>query len=444
MDDTGRRKLSARQIVADIRSGLEDSELKHKFGLSDKELQSVYRKLVAWPEHCKRTRSRTDSHQPVLLCRLERRSKQRARRCPACHASQDKAVDECPVCGLIVAKFVSRQAESSRPVESIGSPHSSESDKPDRNRSLPAAIIALVVIVMAGALFMWSTRPTERMPEMASVGTASEIPKETETKTVNIEEPTQETGEDQPAPAAEVEIGESAETEVDSQPSAIAQEPRRTVPSEETPGVVELQFSREGFPLGLSVSEGFALHLFETPSPSQGFKKLPPETDSKRYDDEFRIGGQTYRVLTEASNPPQLYLDGNRNGDLTDDPGPFVGEGPSVAPNHYTLELPYKGEDKGVPYRIWIFPSRMGGIRFYPKCYWRGELVINGKTYTLIMFDANSDGDYSNDPLIIDINDDGKADETEKLKPGQSLDIDGTTVKLLAIAPSGRWVRLEF
>ena len=149
-------------------------------------------------------------------------------------------------------------------------------------------------------------------------------------------------------------------------------------------------------------------------------------------------------MITEASNPPKIYLDTNRNADMTDDPGPFLGEGPAIAPNHYTLELPYTGEETAAPYRLWLFSSNMGGTRFYPKCHWVGRIEINGNPYTVITFDGNADGDYSNDPLIVDVNNDGKADDSERLVPGESLTIDGVEVKLLAIAPSGRLIRLQY
>jgi hypothetical protein len=86
----------------------------------------------------------------------------------------------------------------------------------------------------------------------------------------------------------------------------------------------------------------------------------------------------------------------------------------------------------------------MGGIRFYPQGYWLGEIELNGNTYKMVTFDGNADGDYSNDPLIIDVDNDGKASASELMKPGQSLIIDGTEVRLLAIAPSGRCVRLQY
>ncbi len=47
MPESGKRKLSAKQILADIRSGMDASELKHKHGLSDKSFGYVLRQLSA-------------------------------------------------------------------------------------------------------------------------------------------------------------------------------------------------------------------------------------------------------------------------------------------------------------------------------------------------------------------------------------------------------------
>jgi hypothetical protein len=85
-----------------------------------------------------------------------------------------------------------------------------------------------------------------------------------------------------------------------------------------------------------------------------------------------------------------------------------------VVANHYTLALPYKQEKTGVSYRMWMFRSGMGGIRFYPQCHWRGQLDINGEKYTWVLFDGNADGAYSNDPAVIDIDKDGRASADQK------------------------------
>jgi hypothetical protein len=206
--------------------------------------------------------------------------------------------------------------------------------------------------------------------------------------------------------------------------------------------VVTMTYVGEGFPMGLSTSQGSGLHLFETPSPTQEFTRLPPDTGARRYYDQLTIAGATFRVITEETDPPHLYLDANHNGDLTDDPGPFMGERSGVVPNFYTVSLPYPGEGVSAEYRLWIFPSRMGGARFYAACHTVGELALpdSGKRYRLVLFDANADGDYSNDPLVVDVDGDGQAQESERLTPGRTLQVDGTDLRLKAIAGSGRRV----
>lgn len=206
---------------------------------------------------------------------------------------------------------------------------------------------------------------------------------------------------------------------------------------------IELKPASGEFPLGLAVSQGFALHLFDTPSANQGFKKFPPESAAKRHFDEFTIAGKPHLVITEESNPPRFYFDENRNGDLTDDRPPAVGEGPALIPNHYAIHIRYDEEKVVAPYRFWLFGSNMGGIRFYPKCYWHGTITVKEKPYKVVAFDANADGDYGNDPLIIDVNSNDKADEGEKLSPGASLTIDGQQVTLLAVSRSGLTVRFR-
>jgi hypothetical protein len=207
---------------------------------------------------------------------------------------------------------------------------------------------------------------------------------------------------------------------------------------------LELQYTPEGFPLGLSVSQGVALQLFETPGVNQGFKKLPPDSGAKRYYDEFTIAGRSHLVLTEEAKPPRIWFDENRNGDLTDDRGPFTAEKESFLPNNLSIQIRYDGEKVIAPYRMWLFSSNMGGVRFYPVCHWQGSLALDGSSYPMVAFDGNADGDYSNDPLVIDANNNGKADDDERLMPGQSISLGSKTVKLHSVSPSGLTVRLSW
>jgi len=206
---------------------------------------------------------------------------------------------------------------------------------------------------------------------------------------------------------------------------------------------IELEPSPDGFPMGLSTSQGFAIHLFDSPGSNQGFKKFPPESGSKRHYDEFTLAGKVHLVITEESNPPRMYFDENRNGDLTDDRPAAIGEGPALIPNHYSIQVLYDEEKVVVPYRLWMFGSNMGGVRFYPKCHWHGTLSVNDKPYKIVAFDGNSDGDYSNDPVVVDVNGNDKAEEGEKLVPGSSITIDGRQVTFVSISRSGLTARFK-
>jgi hypothetical protein len=207
---------------------------------------------------------------------------------------------------------------------------------------------------------------------------------------------------------------------------------------------IELTYQPEGYPMELSVSQGFLGHLFDTPGQGQGFGKMPPDAGFKRHYDEFRIAGATHLLISEESRPPRFYFDENRNGDLTDDRGPFAAEKEQFLPNNVSIQIRYDREKVVVPYRMWVFGSNMGGVRFYPVCHWKGVLEAGGGRFTMLAFDANADGDYSNDPLVIDANDNGTADQGESLTPGQSLQVAGQEVRLVSLSPSGLTVWLKY
>lgn len=418
MAATEKRSISAKQLLEDIRSGMDGGRLKQKHGLSDGSLEKLLRKLASAGLLTEtQMQSLLVSATPCVEAPQKAPRPATREKCPACGAALPSDCAECPLCGIVLAKFTPRREEES--VARLPVPESgSEAWKP----WLVICCILAVVIIASGYLLIRLSGKTQENPGAVAETGRAEAPKKALKQTR----------------AASGTAAEKARKEKEAQkiPNIFAMT---------TGELLELRFSPEGFPHGLSVTQGSGgVHFFETPDPNQGFKRLPPETDAKRYYDQFKIAGQTFLMLTEASNPPKIYLDANRNGDMTDDPGPFPGEGPDAAPNHYTLELPYSGEKTLVPYRLWLFPSRMGGIRFYPKCCWEGEIELSGNTYKVVTFDANSDGDYSNDRLFLDVDNDGKASDEELLEPGASLTIEGTEVKLLAIAPSGRWVRLQY
>ena len=207
---------------------------------------------------------------------------------------------------------------------------------------------------------------------------------------------------------------------------------------------IELQYVPEGFPFGMAVSQGSALQLFESPGGGQQFKQLPPETGGKRYYDEFTLAGRAHLVVTEEGPPLRMHFDENRNGNLTDDRGPFIAENQTFLPNNLSIQIRHDDEKVIVPYRMWLFTSNMGGVRFYPTCHWRGTLSLDGRDYPFIAFDGNADGDYSNDPIVLDQDGDGKAGGSETLRPGEAITLGSTTVKYIGISPSGLTARFNW
>lgn len=391
--------------------------MQQKHDLSDKSLESVLRKLAS-AGLLTEAEMLELSRPPSTLALGPQEDDQHPdlQQCPACGKPLMASSPECPACGVVLAKYAAR-GEQERPAP----PLEPELSGGRSGRLLIGIFLALVLV--AGGYFAFQLKDTAQdRPRSGEESLTTEVSEQARTESGATDEvPAEEEGGDKETPKAQ------------------------SIFAMDTGELFELRFVSEGLPLGLSVTEGSGgVHFFETPDPNQGFKKFPPETGAERYYDQLTLAGRTFLMVTERSNPPMIYLDTNRNGDMTDDPGPFAGEGPNAAPNHYTLELPYDGEDVAVPYRLWLFPSNMGGIRFHPQCHWEGLIELNGSTYRMVTFDSNADGDYSNDPLIIDVDNDGKAADSERLKAGQSVTIDGTEVILLAVAPSGRWVRLQY
>src|SRR5271157_4448448 len=60
---TEKKRVSVNEVLSDFRSGLDDSELMAKYGLSPKQLQEVYRRLV---ETGKLTQAEVDSRKVLL------------------------------------------------------------------------------------------------------------------------------------------------------------------------------------------------------------------------------------------------------------------------------------------------------------------------------------------------------------------------------------------
>ena len=167
MTESGKRKLSAKQILADIRSGIEASDLKRKYGLSDKSFEYAIRQLstagVLTEDEKRRlapTRgSSKPSHEP-------RRAPEW--RCPACNAPQPAEVRECPACGVVVAKYVARQAEGLH-VSSVSPSYTRAADPGGGKGWMPVVWSIVVFAFIGGAVLLWSAHRAKEAPKIAGL-----------------------------------------------------------------------------------------------------------------------------------------------------------------------------------------------------------------------------------------------------------------------------------
>ncbi len=99
-----KRKLTARDILKDIRSGADDAALMKKYHLSAQGLQSVFSKLV---KAAVVTEQELDERVPVS----ERTVELGLYVCPACGNIQGKEFTECPRCGFVTPQHLRAQRE---------------------------------------------------------------------------------------------------------------------------------------------------------------------------------------------------------------------------------------------------------------------------------------------------------------------------------------------
>ncbi len=170
MSDPPKRTINARLILKDIQSGLDESEIKRKFQLSDNGYQSVIQKLSALgllKESGPHSGVSPPKHEPKPL----EREISIAWRCPACGTPQTRAYKECPHCGVIVAKAAAMRSQTYPEPQSSGyETRNSYSGLPSR---WPIIIVGILAFVLVGGLLLkWSSHGRTK----ASIGTSASNP----------------------------------------------------------------------------------------------------------------------------------------------------------------------------------------------------------------------------------------------------------------------------
>jgi len=89
-------KVNAREVVRDIRAGMQDSDLIEKYGLSPRGVESLFNKLV--------TAGLLEQSEVDQRQARGRGHPAEAWRCPSCGMPYDRPFDVCPSCGVITSK----------------------------------------------------------------------------------------------------------------------------------------------------------------------------------------------------------------------------------------------------------------------------------------------------------------------------------------------------
>jgi len=88
--------------------------------------------------------------------------------------------------------------------------------------------------------------------------------------------------------------------------------------------------------------------------------------------------------------------------------------------------------DTDADFRIWFFTSdrswEKGYASHYSRTALKGTVSIGGRTYAAYIAEIRlNDGDFTNDGICIDLNENGKIERsTEHVRSHQILHIDGT------------------
>ncbi len=192
----------------------------------------------------------------------------------------------------------------------------------------------------------------------------------------------------------------------------------------------------EGWPMGLAVGETNAAPL--SPEPYETYIAEPTYRSLQPLYGYIVLGNATdnrfgFVVDDLEQDNWILHFDANNNNDLTDDGEPMGNEGTgkfAALASVASVAIVAGQETITRPYEFWIWIIEQSGIqeiRFYPRCHYRGELSLSGKTYQAIAFEIiHQDAMYLESGLWIDLNGNEMLDEeNEHFENGDAVKSDG-------------------
>jgi len=195
----------------------------------------------------------------------------------------------------------------------------------------------------------------------------------------------------------------------------------------------DFEYVSKGHPLGLSVGQTQAVGL--KPSPYETLQKEPVYGADEVVYGYIPLGNSgdtkiSFAIDSSEDGKAVAYVDTNNNEDLTDDgpPHPNQGTGKFAALISLNVEvISASGKKIMRPYQFWFWIDASDSPRFYTRCHYRGQVSIGAEEYLAIACESkNHDALYKESGLWIDLNENGKLDDSqEHFSDGATISVGG-------------------
>ena len=189
----------------------------------------------------------------------------------------------------------------------------------------------------------------------------------------------------------------------------------------------------------------------------ESIKKLPSDLGKPTYG-QLRFGPKESQMTVSfvfddpPGKPVRLFMDGNGNGDLTDDPAPEWtmsdkernGKTYRYGEGYAMLYLAQGDESSKVRLKLYRYvgsePTMRGDLQYYPDYARIGKVELDGKTYGAILHDEYASGDYRHFAATIklDFNDDGRFDfGKESFRASDPFKVGDTVYEVTGVTANG-------
>ncbi|NNF99451.1 MAG: HEAT repeat domain-containing protein [Desulfobacteraceae bacterium] len=239
-----------------------------------------------------------------------------------------------------------------------------------------------------------------------------------------------------PAPAAPTK---PAPSKSPSAPETALQSPATANTSKQgkIPKLISIQ--ADGFqPTSMVVNPG-RRHILQLSTQRPGYiTKIPKFNGDSQLYGRFQLGSREnnhfHFAFDRIEEPhPHLFVDVNQNGDLSDDGDSIRNTGRGVFGASVYIPFHRMADEVQLKssYRMWVFAKddlwRKKQLAYYSWTQFKGKINFMDKHYTAYIGDIhNNDGDYTNDGVSIDLNENGEIEfNQEYIDPGEAMGIDG-------------------